>query len=318
MSEAIRLEISWECGLPGWKKIVTQRQSGKTKGKHDVYIVSPGGRKFRSRVELQRYISTVQTGLSIEKIDFKVPSPSIDPDKPRESAVEISSERCESGGVLEESKQEFTQLQSKQDETKSPYFSRKNKRLNSQTGQPDTVKRRRRHTPYSSSCKDASKLNNKRSRCSKASDLKTPIKSARKKYLKHPKHSEKWKSKKIEASKGTETLDTVANTKRIKLKSLESDCSGISTSDYFKPTAAPFKSKLSSHWIPPKSPFNLIQESLFHDPWKLLIATIFLNRTTGGKAIPVMWEFFKRFPNPEVTRTADWKQIAGNQELLPQ
>ena len=35
------------------------------------------------------------------------------------------------------------------------------------------------------------------------------------------------------------------------------------------------------HYIPPKSPFNLIQESLFHDPWRLLIATIFLHRTSG-------------------------------------
>ena len=34
-------------------------------------------------------------------------------------------------------------------------------------------------------------------------------------------------------------------------------------------------------WTPPKSPFNLVQESLYHDPWKLLIGTIFLNRTTG-------------------------------------
>jgi len=34
-------------------------------------------------------------------------------------------------------------------------------------------------------------------------------------------------------------------------------------------------------WIPPKSPYNLIQETLFHDPWKLLVATIFLNRTGG-------------------------------------
>jgi len=34
-------------------------------------------------------------------------------------------------------------------------------------------------------------------------------------------------------------------------------------------------------WVPPKSPFNLVQESLFHDPWKLLVATMFLNRTPG-------------------------------------
>lgn len=32
---------------------------------------------------------------------------------------------------------------------------------------------------------------------------------------------------------------------------------------------------------PPRSPFNLIQEDLFHDPWQMLIATIFLNSTSG-------------------------------------
>ena len=34
-------------------------------------------------------------------------------------------------------------------------------------------------------------------------------------------------------------------------------------------------------FVPLQSPFNLVQESLWQDPWKLLIATIFLNRTTG-------------------------------------
>lgn len=34
-------------------------------------------------------------------------------------------------------------------------------------------------------------------------------------------------------------------------------------------------------YVPPKSPYGLIQEELFEEPWKLLIATIFLQRTTG-------------------------------------
>ena len=46
-------------------------------------------------------------------------------------------------------------------------------------------------------------------------------------------------------------------------------------------------------WIPPKSPFNLIQETLFHDPWKLLVATIFLNRTAGMRYLVVF--FCKHF-----------------------
>jgi hypothetical protein len=41
------------------------------------------------------------------------------------------------------------------------------------------------------------------------------------------------------------------------------------------------KSNLMTKWTPPRSPFNLVQEHLYHDPWQLLVATIFLNRTQG-------------------------------------
>ena len=34
-------------------------------------------------------------------------------------------------------------------------------------------------------------------------------------------------------------------------------------------------------FTPPTSPYGLVQEQLYREPWKLLIATIFLNRTTG-------------------------------------
>lgn len=30
-------------------------------------------------------------------------------------------------------------------------------------------------------------------------------------------------------------------------------------------------------------------------------------------AIPVLWEFFRKYPSPEVTRAADWKEMS---ELL--
>ena len=38
---------------------------------------------------------------------------------------------------------------------------------------------------------------------------------------------------------------------------------------------------LYPHYTPPASPFNLIQEELYEDPWKVLVSTIFLNRTAG-------------------------------------
>ncbi|XP_014802261.1 PREDICTED: methyl-CpG-binding domain protein 4 isoform X4 [Calidris pugnax] len=84
------------------------------------------------------------------------------------------------------------------------------------------------------------------------------------------------------------------------------------TSPYFS-TPSPPRRKAFRKWTPPRSPFNLIQETLFHDPWKLLIATIFLNKTSGKMAIPVLWEFLKKYPSPEVARAADWKEMS---ELL--
>lgn len=63
---------------------------------------------------------------------------------------------------------------------------------------------------------------------------------------------------------------------------------------------------------PPKSPYGLIQEQLYNDPWRLLVATIFLNKTTGKVAIPVLWKFFELWPDPQSTMQADRKEIAGN------
>ena len=38
-------------------------------------------------------------------------------------------------------------------------------------------------------------------------------------------------------------------------------------------------------FTPPFSPYGLVQEQLYREPWQLLIATIFLNRTTGENSI---------------------------------
>ncbi|KAM9277160.1 methyl-CpG-binding domain protein 4 [Morus bassanus] len=85
------------------------------------------------------------------------------------------------------------------------------------------------------------------------------------------------------------------------------------SSKYSKEAPSPPRRKAFRKWTPPRSPFNLVQETLFHDPWKLLIATIFLNKTSGKMAIPVLWEFLKKYPSPEIARTADWKEMS---ELL--
>ncbi|XP_042870901.1 neurofilament heavy polypeptide-like isoform X3 [Penaeus japonicus] len=87
------------------------------------------------------------------------------------------------------------------------------------------------------------------------------------------------------------------------------------TSDYFRAkgeAVGRVRLKAASKWNPPRSPFNLFQESLYHDPWKLLIGTIFLNRTTGEEALGknVLWDFLERWPTPEDAVKASWEEIA--------
>ncbi|EAW11887.1 putative pre-mRNA splicing factor [Aspergillus clavatus NRRL 1] len=51
--------------------------------------------------------------------------------------------------------------------------------------------------------------------------------------------------------------------------------------------------------------FGLVQEQLAHDPFRLLVATIFLNRTRGGVALPVLFKVFDQYPTVEEMSKAD-------------
>ena len=77
------------------------------------------------------------------------------------------------------------------------------------------------------------------------------------------------------------------------------------------PKSSPPKSKISiieapgvlpslPHFRPTsENEFGLIQEKLRHEPWKMLVAVIFLNVTTAKMALPLLAQFFKRWPSPE-------------------
>lgn len=55
--------------------------------------------------------------------------------------------------------------------------------------------------------------------------------------------------------------------------------------------------------------FGLIQEKLAHDPFRLLIAVTFLNRTKGKQAIPVFYELVEKYPTPEALSSAPREDI---------
>lgn len=62
-------------------------------------------------------------------------------------------------------------------------------------------------------------------------------------------------------------------------KNLIKNQNAVRTSHYFDTPS------VGCQWIPPRSPYALIQEDLFHNPWQLLIATIFLTKVTGKKLL---------------------------------
>ena len=68
---------------------------------------------------------------------------------------------------------------------------------------------------------------------------------------------------------------------------------------------------LSTLPFPPLSHhhFGLMQERLAHDPFRLLIATIFLNKTPGERAMPVFYQLMSRYPTPLDLANAELSDI---------
>ena len=66
---------------------------------------------------------------------------------------------------------------------------------------------------------------------------------------------------------------------------------------------------MTNKWKPPKSPYGLIQEELYEDPWKVLVSCIFCNLTRRFTAEPIMRKFFDLYPTPEKAMRADLKTV---------
>ncbi len=84
-----------------------------------------------------------------------------------------------------------------------------------------------------------------------------------------------------------------------------------------RPTKSPyFPNKprpnfLSCLPFPPLSAekFGLMQERLAHDPFRLLIATIFLNRTRGEQAMPVFFQLMQQYPTVADLAAAECEDV---------
>ena len=59
------------------------------------------------------------------------------------------------------------------------------------------------------------------------------------------------------------------------------------------------------------SSFGLVQERLSNDPFRLLVAVMFLNKTRGKVALPVCYDLFDRYPTPESLANATFEELSG-------
>ncbi|EIN09422.1 DNA glycosylase [Punctularia strigosozonata HHB-11173 SS5] len=50
-------------------------------------------------------------------------------------------------------------------------------------------------------------------------------------------------------------------------------------------------------------------EKVASDPWKVLIATMLLNKTAGRTAIPIFWKILDRWPSPQALSNADVTEL---------
>ena len=69
----------------------------------------------------------------------------------------------------------------------------------------------------------------------------------------------------------------------------------------------PAAEKISCIPFPPlnATSFGLVQEGLCHDPFRLLVAVMFLNKTRGTMALPVCYKLFDQYPTPADLASAD-------------
>ncbi|PKA64385.1 methyl-CpG-binding domain protein 4 [Apostasia shenzhenica] len=59
-----------------------------------------------------------------------------------------------------------------------------------------------------------------------------------------------------------------------------------------------------NEWIPPHSPYELLQEDHAFDPWRVLVICMLLNQTTGTQVKQVLEKLFRFCPNAEAAAQA--------------
>ena len=58
-------------------------------------------------------------------------------------------------------------------------------------------------------------------------------------------------------------------------------------------------------WIPPKSPYDLLQERFWPNDWKILVVCLMLNQTSRKQVEPMIHDFFEKVPDAKSIISAE-------------
>ncbi|KAL6119157.1 mbd4 [Pungitius sinensis] len=311
----------------GWSREVRQRKAGKTAGKVDIYITSPRGQRFRSRASLLAFllkdgegsVDMKLFGFTASKDDVAPSSQASkgkrrgrqkrhangqqgtteEPPPPNEPERAASSPRrdAEDGGAVPPTAQEEEEEEGVGPRETPQWGGRLRAKLH---GPPPCGERQ--DPPEAQRDEEA--------------DSRPSVPALR---CDPPAQGEEGGEEGTDPEvgghrgEGEEGLSPAipggSRTPRRKSKDDKRKTSPYFSRKPFREGLSPPRRKAFRKWTPPRSPYNLVQETLFHDPWRLLVATIFLNKTSGKMAIPVLWQFFERYPSAEATRRADWRPL---------
>ncbi|XP_051509258.1 methyl-CpG-binding domain protein 4 isoform X1 [Myxocyprinus asiaticus] len=281
------------CVPAGWRREMRERQSGKTAGRVDVYIISPQGQSFRSKTQLHRYLlSETNTDLQLSDFDFSTSKNHSREHQIKPNGQQKKKRKLKITSDITENSQKLMSNEGMEEEKRED---------EEQNGLENMVKRDSTANHFSLTAAERTEI--------PAVTVQSASESQEQHLLENTGEKE---DEFIGENYHRECMSPCRDTEN-RFKFLVEK---RKTSPYFSGRndgLSPPKRKAFRKWTPPRSPYNLVQETLFHDPWKLLVATIFLNKTSGKMAIPTLWQFFERYPSADVTRVSDWRLLA---ELL--
>ncbi|XP_060787566.1 methyl-CpG-binding domain protein 4 isoform X2 [Neoarius graeffei] len=249
---------------PGWTRETRQRKKGKTAGKMDTYIISPQGKRFRSKAVLQKYLLSEEcVHLNLDAFDF-TPKIKAQSEKPQRKAQKAGRRKAK----------QTTENQTIENHPGLGVREMQDGEMTTVVEENNNMETRMQEIMSNEEQKDIESEVEEASSSVRESGLATvPVIN-------------------VHAASENEGEDRDEEDERE-----ESD--EVSDSQISDATGSGINSPVRNT----QNGTNVLSEKRRTSPY-------FKKRHNGKLAIPMLWQFFERYPSAEVTRASDWKPLA--------